>query len=149
MVRMIVGCDHRTSRGCKMASNRRISSEDRTARQRITTITRLLLAKRDEGSTADEAATPVPAADEPGGDLIDRASADSEADLQVCVHHSRPHLLRAIEDALSRIRREHSACVTPANNRFRELGSKRFRGRAGAEIARISGALSSRNDDTP
>ena len=66
---------------------------------------RLLLAKRDELSTADEAATPVPAADEPGGDLIDRASADSEADLQVCVHHSRPHLLRAIEDALSRIRR--------------------------------------------
>jgi len=66
---------------------------------------RLLLDKRDELSTADEAATPVPAADEPGGDLIDRASADSEADLQVCVHQSRPHLLRAIEDALSRIRR--------------------------------------------
>ena len=73
--------------------------------KRLQRYKRLLLAKRDELSATDDAATPVPAADEPEGDLMDRASADSEAELQVCVHQSRPHLLRAIEAALSRIRR--------------------------------------------
>ena len=65
---------------------------------------RLLLAKRGELSAADEAATPVPAADEPEGDLMDRASADSEAELHIRRHATDGRLLRAIEDALARIR---------------------------------------------
>jgi len=65
---------------------------------------RLLLAKRGELSAADEAATPVPAADEPEGDLMDRASADAEAELHIRRHATDGRLLRAIEDALARIR---------------------------------------------
>ena len=64
---------------------------------------RLLLAKRGELSAADEAATPVPAADEPEGDLMDRASADAEAELHIRRHATDGRLLRAIEEALARI----------------------------------------------
>ena len=65
---------------------------------------RLLLAKRHELSAADEAATPVPPADEPEGDLMERASAEAEADLQIRLHATDGRLLKAIEDALARIR---------------------------------------------
>ncbi len=49
--------------------------------------------------------TPVPGAGTSHGDLIDQATADAEAELQVRVHHSDARLLRAIEEALGRIRR--------------------------------------------
>jgi len=65
---------------------------------------RLLLAKREEISAANGSATPVPPADEPEGDLMERASADAEAELQIRLHASDGRLLKAIEDALARIR---------------------------------------------
>lgn len=65
---------------------------------------RLLLAKRDELTAKDDAATPVPAADEPEGDLMERASADAEAELHIRLHAKDGWLLKAIEDALARIR---------------------------------------------
>jgi RNA polymerase-binding transcription factor DksA len=39
-----------------------------------------------------------------GGDLIDQANADAEAELQIRLHQTYGHLLRAIEEALGRIR---------------------------------------------
>lgn len=67
---------------------------------------KLLLAKRDELSRAHGGAESfVPRAAESEGDLIDSASADAEADLQISLHQSDAHLLRAIEEALARIRR--------------------------------------------
>jgi len=65
---------------------------------------RLLLAKREEISAANGSATPVPPADEPEGDLMERASADAEAELQIRLHATDGRLLKAIEDALARIR---------------------------------------------
>jgi len=67
---------------------------------------RLLLVKRDElSATRDEAAALVPPAGDSEGDLMDRASADTEAELQVRVHQSDAHLVRAIDESLARIRR--------------------------------------------
>ena len=66
---------------------------------------RLLLAKRDEVSAArDEATVLVPPAGESEGDLMDCASADAEAELQIRLHASDGRLLKAIDDALARIR---------------------------------------------
>jgi DnaK suppressor protein len=65
---------------------------------------RLLLAKQDELSAAGETATPVSPADEPEGDLMDRASADAEAELHIRLHATEGRLHKAIEDALTRIR---------------------------------------------
>jgi DnaK suppressor protein len=39
------------------------------------------------------------------GDLIDQANADAEAELQIRLHEADSHLLRAIDEALARIRR--------------------------------------------
>lgn len=67
---------------------------------------RLLLAKRDELSAVREKASArVPPAGDAEGDLMDRASADTEAELQLRLHQSEAHLLHAIEEALARIRR--------------------------------------------
>ncbi len=79
---------------------------------------RLLLAKRDELSAArDAAAALVPPAGVSEGDLMDRASADAEAELQTRVRQTDGRLLRAIEEALSRIRRGTfgvcEACKSP------------------------------------
>ena len=66
----------------------------------------LLLAKQEELSVARDGATPlVPPAGESEGDLIDQANSDAEAELQISVRQSDIHLLRAIEEALIRIRR--------------------------------------------
>ncbi len=66
---------------------------------------RLLVAKLDELSARrDGAETLVPGAGERPGDLADQANSDAEAELQVSVHQSDAHLLRAIEEALARIR---------------------------------------------
>ncbi len=67
---------------------------------------RLLLAKLEElSSTRGEAETLVPGAGGWQGDLVDQANSDAEAELQIRVHQSDTHLLRAIEQALARIRR--------------------------------------------
>jgi DnaK suppressor protein len=66
---------------------------------------RLLLAKRDELSAAlDEARSIVPPAGGSKGDIMDSASADTEAELQLHLHQTDGPLLKAIENALARIR---------------------------------------------
>jgi RNA polymerase-binding transcription factor len=66
---------------------------------------RLLLAKRDElSATRDEAAALVPPAGDSQGDLMDRASADTQAELEIQLRKTDVRLLKAIEDALARIR---------------------------------------------
>ena len=66
---------------------------------------RLLLEKQRELSfVQDEAGARVPAAGGLEGDLIDQANADAEAELQICLHQTDARLLRAIEEALGRIR---------------------------------------------
>jgi RNA polymerase-binding transcription factor len=66
---------------------------------------RLLLAKLDELSdTRADLASPLVAAGASQGDLIDQANARAEAELHVRLHQSDVRLLRAIEEALSRLR---------------------------------------------
>jgi DnaK suppressor protein len=67
---------------------------------------RLLLEKQRELlSTHGEAQALVPAAGGLQGDFMDQATANSEAELQIRLHKSDGRLLRAIEEALARIRR--------------------------------------------
>jgi len=66
---------------------------------------RVLLEKQRELSfVQDEAGARVPGAGGLEGDLIDQANADAEAELQICLHQTDARLLRAIEEALGRIR---------------------------------------------
>jgi DnaK suppressor protein len=65
---------------------------------------RLLLAKLDGLSATRAGETPVPGAGGRQGDIIDQANSDAEAELQIRVHQSDAHPLRAIEEALARIR---------------------------------------------
>ena len=66
---------------------------------------RVLLEKQRELSfVQDEAGARVPAAGGLEGDLIDQANDDAEAELQICLHQTDARLLRAIEEALGRIR---------------------------------------------
>jgi len=66
---------------------------------------RLLLEKRGELSSAmGEAESRVPAAGVLQGDMIDQANADAEAELQIRLHQTDGRLLRAIEEAVARIR---------------------------------------------
>lgn len=66
----------------------------------------LLLAKHHElAVTAEEAESLVPPANDRSGDVVDWARADTEADLQIQRRQSDGHLVRAIEDALTRITR--------------------------------------------
>ena len=66
---------------------------------------RLLVEKRRElSSTLGEAQSRVPAAVGWEGDVIDQANADAEAELQIRLHQTDAPLLRAIEEALARIK---------------------------------------------
>ena len=66
---------------------------------------RALLEKRGEMSiTSAEAESPIPAAGGQQGDPVDQASANAEAELQIQMHQTDLRLLRAIEEALARIR---------------------------------------------
>ncbi len=67
---------------------------------------RLLLAKHDELSATRRsgAETLVPGAGGWQGDLVDQANADFEAELQIRLHQTNGRLLRAIQEALTRIR---------------------------------------------
>ncbi len=72
---------------------------------------RLLLAKLDEVSSARTGETLVPGAGGWQGDLVDQANTAAEAELHLHVHKSDANLLRAIEEALARIRRgEFGVC---------------------------------------
>jgi DnaK suppressor protein len=64
----------------------------------------LLLEKQRELSSVQGDAGRVPAAGGLEGDLIEQANADAEAELQIRLHHTDARLLRAIEDALARVR---------------------------------------------
>ncbi len=67
---------------------------------------RLLLAKLGELSATKAAAVPpVMGSGGPLGDPIDQAAAQAEAELQIRLHQTDGRLLRAIEEALVRIRR--------------------------------------------
>lgn len=74
---------------------------------------RLLLKKQRELSPAQgNAQSRVPAAGGLEGDLIDQANADEEAELQIRLHQTDGRLLRAIEEALGRIRQgTYGVCV--------------------------------------
>ncbi len=66
---------------------------------------RLLLEKQRElSSVQEDAGARVPAAGGMEGDLIDEANADAEAELHIRLHETDGRLLRAIEEALARIR---------------------------------------------
>src|SRR5207302_2779786 len=66
---------------------------------------RLLLEKqRQLSSVQEDAGTRVPAAGGLQGDLIDQANADAETELQIRLHQTDGRLLRAIEEALARVR---------------------------------------------
>ena len=66
---------------------------------------KLLLEKQLELlSLKPDAEARVPQAGGFAGDLIDQANADAEAELQIRLHEADSHLLRAIEDALVRMR---------------------------------------------
>ena len=74
---------------------------------------RLLVNKRLELSSAlGDAQSWVPAAGGLEGDLIEQANADEEAELQIRLHQTDGRLLRAIEEALARIRQgTYGVCV--------------------------------------
>ena len=83
-------------------SNVRESEMDRRNLDRYK---RVLLEKRGEMSvTSAEAESPIPSAGGQQGDPVDQANADATADLQIVLHRSDLRLLRAIEEALVRIR---------------------------------------------
>jgi DnaK suppressor protein len=65
---------------------------------------RLLLTKLDELSATRSGETLVPGAGGWQGDLVDQANADFEAELRIRLHQTDGRLLRAIEEALTRIR---------------------------------------------
>ena len=64
----------------------------------------LLEKQRELSSVQGDAGARVPAAGGLEGDLIDQANADAEAELQIRLHQTDGRLLRAIEEALGRIR---------------------------------------------
>jgi DnaK suppressor protein len=68
-------------------------------------VVRLLLEKRGELSSAlSEAQSRVPAARGGEGDVVDQTNADAEAELQMRLRQTDGRLLRAIEEALDRMR---------------------------------------------
>jgi DnaK suppressor protein len=74
---------------------------------------RLLLEKHGKlSSVLGEAQSRVPGAGGLQGDVIDQANADAEAELQIRLHQTDGRLLRAIEEALARIRQgTYGECV--------------------------------------
>jgi RNA polymerase-binding protein DksA len=65
---------------------------------------RLLVEKRRELLTANASPDSViPRAGHVQGDPVDQANADSEAEIEIQLHHTDGRLLRAIEEALGRI----------------------------------------------
>ena len=63
---------------------------------------RIMVEKRLELLGASTSAV-IPAAGRVEGDPVDQANAEAEAELEIQLHHSDGRLLRAIEEALSRI----------------------------------------------
>src|SRR6201998_4040342 len=82
-------------------------------RKKLDRYKRILLEKRREMSvTTAETESPIPAAGGQRGDPVDQANADAEAELQIRLHQTDGRLLRAIEEALARIRQStYGVCV--------------------------------------
>jgi len=66
----------------------------------------LLLSERQKLSAGKSLVDLIPSAGELRGDLIDMATYETDAATQIWLHQTDGKLLRAIEDALSRIRHE-------------------------------------------
>ena len=66
----------------------------------------LLLAKQQELTTGKSLADSIPAGGEPRGDPVDMAADEASATVQMRLEQTDSKLLRAIEDALMRIRQE-------------------------------------------
>ena len=64
----------------------------------------LLISKRQELSTGKSLSESIPTAGELRGDPVDMAASETYAATQVRLHQTDSKLLRAIEDALTRIR---------------------------------------------
>jgi DnaK suppressor protein len=65
---------------------------------------RLLEKQREVSSAKRDAQQRVPGAGSWEGDLIDQANAEADAGLQIRLHQTDGRLLRAIEEALTRVR---------------------------------------------
>ena len=80
----------------------------------------LLLSKRQELSTGKSLSDSIPTAGELRGDPVDMAANETYAATQVRLHQTDGKLLRAIEDALTRIRNEKfglcEECGEPISN---------------------------------
>jgi len=80
----------------------------------------LLLSKRQELSAGKSLADSIPTAGELRGDPVDMAASETYAATQVRLHQTDGKLLRAIEDALTRIRNEKfgicEECGEPISN---------------------------------
>ena len=66
----------------------------------------LLLTKQQELTTGKSLASSNGASDEPRGDPVDMAAGETSASVQMRLRQANSKLLRAIEDALARIRQE-------------------------------------------
>jgi len=66
----------------------------------------LLLAKQHELATGKSLADSISAGGEPHGDPVDVAAGETSASVQIRLRETDSKLLRAIEDALTRIRQE-------------------------------------------
>ena len=75
---------------------------------------RLLLTKLEElSATRSKAETVVPGAGGRQGDVADQANSDTEAELQIRLRQTDGRLLRAIEEALVRVKQgTYGVCVT-------------------------------------
>jgi DnaK suppressor protein len=83
----------------------RASTKSDMNRKDLDRYKRVLLEKRGEMSvTIAGAESPIPAAGGHRGDPVDQANANTEAELQIQLHQTDARLLRAIEEAIARIR---------------------------------------------
>ena len=75
---------------------------------------RLLLTKLEELSAMrGKAESVVPGGGDRQGDVADQANSDTEAEVQIRLHQTDGRLLRAIEEALVRVKQgTHGVCVT-------------------------------------
>lgn len=74
---------------------------------------RLLLAKLDELSAPRSGEPIVLGAGGQQGDIADQANSDTEAELQIRLHQTDGRLLRAIEEALVRVKQgTYGVCLT-------------------------------------
>jgi len=111
---------------------------------------RLLLEKRGELSSAQsDTRIRVPAAGGPQGDLIDQANADAEAELQIRLHQTDGRLLRAVEEALGRIRQGTygicGVCNQPISRARLEAVPWTYHCRACKERKQSNGAVEGRS----